>query len=182
MQSTLCRRQPEGGPPSRSGTAAADKKSASDAQADAPIRRRATREGDLCKVHTVDLPYEHVRRGFPPRAAHRHHCLATHTCALHLPTACCAIHHPNNFVCLLLAVATIGAIYIPICIMFLAMRWLIHHHDPSRAYESNQWLWLSVVILGTVVQRSTFAFSLHPFLTVDEARAAPQPRTAAVQS
>lgn len=80
------------------------------------------------------------------------------------------------------ALFTVGAIYIPICSIFLLVRWMIQRDDKSNAYGRNQRLWASCAIIGTIVQRATFVFELHPYLTIEEARAASDPRTAVVHS
>jgi hypothetical protein len=68
------------------------------------------------------------------------------------------------------AVFTISAVYIPICTLFLVIRWRIHHLvHPFMAYMHNQWTWFFLIILGTATQRACFALGLHPFLTLGEA-------------
>jgi len=68
------------------------------------------------------------------------------------------------------ALFTISAVYIPICTLFLVIRWRIHHLvHPFMAYMHNQWTWFFLIILGTATQRACFALGLHPFLTLGEA-------------
>lgn len=70
------------------------------------------------------------------------------------------------------ALSTVGAIYIPTCMMFLLAQWFSQRRNATGAYERSQWIWLSLSLFSTTIQRVTFVVGLHPFLTVEESHIA----------